>query len=84
MSAVRQILYVDSDSEARLLEERFEMRAITDRSSLFRLGLGVDAAVTSRIGATVGVELGSGAKSGGTGPGGTLTTVALSWAFGRR
>ncbi|HEY0996562.1 MAG TPA: hypothetical protein VGD77_11275 [Gemmatimonadaceae bacterium] len=52
-------------------------------NGLFRVGLGVDVGVTSRLGVTGGVELGA-TKNTGAGPGGTIATIAASWAFGAR
>lgn len=56
---------------------------VKNTSGLFRIGLGVDVGVTSRLGITGGVELGA-TRANGAGPGGTIGTVAASWAFGRR
>jgi hypothetical protein len=56
--------------------------AVKTTNGLFRIGLGVDVGVTSRLGVTGGVELGA-TKANGAGPGGTIATVAASWAFSR-
>ncbi len=57
--------------------------AVKTTNGLFRIGLGIDVGVTSRLGVTGGVELGA-TRANGAGPGGTIGTIAASWAFGRR
>lgn len=52
-------------------------------NGLFRIGLGVDVGLTSRLGVTGGIELGA-TRANGAGPGGTIATIAASWAFGSR
>ena len=50
-------------------------------SSLFRSAVGVDALVTSRIGATFGYDFGMTADPGHPGPTGGTWGVGLSWGF---
>lgn len=52
-------------------------------SSAFRVGLGGDISLTSSLGLTAGVELGSAMAASTGGPTGTRFGGALSWAFGR-
>jgi hypothetical protein len=53
-------------------------------SGLLRVGLGVDAAVTSRIGVTVGMEMGQKADSVVARHGSIVYGVGVSFALGRR
>ena len=50
-------------------------------SGTFRVGVGVDAGITSRFGATLGLEAGSSAKVGTTGPRATTFGLGVSYKF---
>jgi hypothetical protein len=51
---------------------------------LLRASIGLDFAITRRLGVTVGAEGGSKAKDGDPGPSGGTAAIGVSWAFGRR
>ena len=50
-------------------------------AGLFRVSAGLDFAVTSSIGVTIGVEGGGTAKAGNPGPDGSILGVGVSYAF---
>lgn len=50
----------------------------------FRVGLGADVGVTSRIGVTIGADLGGTPPAGDPGPRGSILGVGVSMALGRR
>ncbi|HVX41115.1 MAG TPA: hypothetical protein VHB25_16225 [Gemmatimonadaceae bacterium] len=57
----------------------------TNRSTgLFRAAVGADFGITSRIGATAGIEFGSSRARGLGGPSGSVYGVGVSYAFGAR
>ena len=56
-------------------------QGVTDQTGLFRIGIGVDAGITSRLGATVGLETGSSAPDGKPGPRGASFGVGISMKF---
>jgi hypothetical protein len=49
----------------------------------FRVGVGVDAGITSRLGVTLGAEPGTTAAPGNVGPHGTLYGIGISMKLGR-
>jgi hypothetical protein len=49
----------------------------------FRFGIGLDAGITSRFGATLGIESGTAAKAGTVGPAGSTYGIGLSMKLGR-
>ena len=49
----------------------------------FRVGIGLDAGITSRFGVTVGLESGANAAAGSVGPRGSLFGVGASMKLGR-
>jgi hypothetical protein len=51
-------------------------------SGVFRVGIGVDAGITPRLGATLGLETGSSAPAGKTGPHGSSFGLGISMKFG--
>jgi hypothetical protein len=53
-------------------------------SNLLRIALGVDAGITTRIGATLGAEFGGTRPRGIGGPSGTLYGLGVSYALGKR
>lgn len=53
-------------------------------SGAFRFSLGADVGITSRIGVSVGAEMGAAAKVGKPGPPGTVWGLGASYALGRR
>jgi hypothetical protein len=53
----------------------------TDTNGLFRVSVGVDAAVLPQVGVTVGVETGQKAGDGDVGTSGTLFGVGVSYAL---
>lgn len=54
-----------------------------NRKGFVRVGAGIDAGITSRIGITVGLESGANAATGSVGPHGTLFGVGASMKLGR-
>lgn len=52
--------------------------------ALFRASIGVDFAVTRRLGVTVGAEGGQKPDVGDPGPGGSVAGIGVSWALGVR
>ena len=60
---------------------RLKHDSATDNKTLFRVSLGVDVAVASQIGLTVGYEWGTRASEGSPGPVGGLFGVGLSYAL---
>lgn len=53
-------------------------------TGLFRIGAGADFGVTSRIGATAGIEFGGSRARGLGGPSGAVYGLGVSYAFGAR
>ena len=53
------------------------------RTGFFRVGIGVDAGITSRLGATLGLETGSTAPAGKVGPRGSVFGLGVSMKMGR-
>lgn len=53
-------------------------------TGLFRGAIGADFGITSRIGATAGIEFGGSRARGLGGPSGSVYGVGVSYAFGRR
>ena len=51
---------------------------------LFRAAIGLDLAITRRLGITAGGELGAAADDDEPGPNGNMAGIAIGWAFGRR
>ncbi|HYD54923.1 MAG TPA: hypothetical protein VEA99_19970, partial [Gemmatimonadaceae bacterium] len=51
---------------------------------LFRASVGLDFAVTRRLGVTLGAEGGAKPDDGDPGPSGSLAGIGVAWAFGRR
>lgn len=60
---------------------RASASGITASSGLFRVSAGLDFAVTSAIGVTLGVEGGATAKAGDPGPEGSVVGVGVSYAL---
>jgi hypothetical protein len=54
---------------------------VSQDSNLFRTSLGLDAVLTSRLGATVGYEFGATAEAGRPGPTGGVFGAGLSYRF---
>ena len=51
---------------------------------LLRASIGLDFALTRRLGVTVGAETGAKADDGDPGPSGGVAAIGVAWAFGRR
>lgn len=60
---------------------RLKHDSATDNKTLFRVSLGVDVAIASQFGLTVGYEWGTRAPEGSPGPAGGLFGVGLSYAL---
>ncbi len=60
---------------------RFKRDSVGETRSLFRVSLGVDVAIASQLGLTVGYEWGARAPEGSPGPAGGLFGVGLSYAL---
>lgn len=60
---------------------RLKRDSVSETKSLFRVSLGVDVAIASQIGLTVGYEWGARAPEGSPGPAGGLFGVGLSYAL---
>ena len=60
---------------------RFKRDSVSDTKSLFRVSLGVDVAIASQLGLTIGYEWGTRAPEGSPGPAGGLFGVGLSYAL---
>jgi len=54
---------------------------VNDQAGYFRIGIGVDAGISSRFGATLGLETGSSAPEGRTGPRNATFGLGLSFKF---
>lgn len=60
---------------------RFKRDTLSEKETLFRVSLGVDVAIASQLGLTVGYEWGARAPEGSPGPAGGLFGVGLSYAL---
>ncbi len=60
---------------------RFKHDSVSERKSLFRVSLGVDVALASQLGLTIGYEWGTRAPEGEPGPAGGLFGVGVSYAL---
>jgi hypothetical protein len=58
--------------------------ATVESSGAFRVSAGIDFAFSPSLGATIGGELGGGAKSGGSNRGSGMLGAAISFVPGRR
>jgi hypothetical protein len=60
---------------------RLKHDTVSVSKSLFRVSFGIDVAIASQLGLTVGYELGGRAPEGSPGPAGSLFGVGLSYAL---
>ncbi|HEU4586255.1 MAG TPA: hypothetical protein VFR95_10920 [Gemmatimonadaceae bacterium] len=60
---------------------RFKRDSVGETKSLFRVSLGVDVAIASQVGLTLGYEWGARAPEGSPGPAGGLFGIGLSYAL---